>query len=202
MPPDWQLSVWLTSLAGDYPALDELMKVIASNYFAPRVSALIVLFLWFGTRDSVRREHTQKVIVCVAAAMLLGFLTAELISLIQFHCGDLWARPYDNHPEARKAMELLYFTLPDSSFPSAAMCGLAAVAAGLWCVDRRASALVWILVGLWGFGRIYVGIHYPIDVAGGMLIGVLSAFVGLKLTQAADPAVSSLVRLGKRVYIA
>lgn len=163
---------------------------------------IIVLCLWFGTRDSARREHNQKVLLAVGTGVLLCFGVAELFGLIQNSVGDFWARPYDNHTEAEEAMELLFFRLPDSSFPSNAMCGIAPIATGLWFAHRRASILVWGLVLLWGFGRVYVGIHYPLDVVGGIALGIVGTLLTLKLMRTIDPLVSCFLRGVRRVYLA
>lgn len=202
MPPDSELSVWITSLYDNWSVFDEVMKVLASNYFAPKVAAIIGLCLWFGTRDSARREHNQKVIVCVAVGTIMAFVVAETLCLIQDHTGDFWARPYNNHEEAALAMENLYFPLPDSSFPSNAMCGLAAIAAGIGFADRKAAKILWVLVVLWAFGRMYVGVHYPSDIIGGILIGVTCALIGRKVVLAFESKVLSLLRLGRRFYLA
>jgi undecaprenyl-diphosphatase len=142
------------------------------------------------------------VIICVITGVLLGFFVADFLCLIQDHTGDFWARPYDNHLEAFTAMELLYFPLPDSSFPSNAMCGLAAIAAGVGFADRRAAVVVWVLVILWGLGRICVGIHYPVDIVGGILIGCATALVGRKVVMYFNPILSWFLGKARRVYLA
>ena len=204
MPPDWELAGWITDLYGHSTFLDELMRILASNYFAPKVVVVIGLLIWFGTRVPSQREHNQKVIVGVAVGTMLGFLIAEALCLLQDHIGDFWSRPYDNEriPQAYEVMNALYFPLPDSSFPSNAMCGLAAIAAGIGFASRRAAVAIWILVVLWAFGRVYVGVHYPIDIAGGILIGCTAAFVGRKLVLVFDPAVTAFLRFARRIYLA
>ena len=202
MPPDAPLSVWLTGFAGDWAVLDASMKVVASNYFNTRIAAIVLMCLWFGTRDSVRREHNQKAIVAIAVGALFAFGIAESLTLIQDHIGDFWARPYDSHAQGQSAMDLLYFKLPDSSFPSNAICGIVVIAIGLWFADRRASIFVWAIVLLWGFGRVYVGIHYPLDILGGILIGTVSIILGRKLVRAFDPQVSLLLSTVRRFYLA
>jgi undecaprenyl-diphosphatase len=61
------------------------------------------------------------------------------------------------------------------SFPSghtAAAFGSAMAIGRIWPQGR---ALWWTLAVLMGYSRIYVGHHYPIDVLGGALVGVLVA---------------------------
>ena len=202
VPPDWQLSVWITSLAGKNACLDEVMGVLASNFFVPALTALVLLFLWFGARGATKREQNQKTIIRMAPGVLLAFLAVVVLNWAQAEYGNFWERPYVNHPEAENAMRLLYWPLSDSSFPSNAITGLAAAAAGIWFADRRASAIIWILVGLWGLGRIYVGIHYPIDVAGGMLIGSVSALLAINLVPETSRVPSWLLKQAKRFCVA
>ena len=202
MPPDWYLSVWITDLVGRNSVVDEVMGIVASNYFAPRLAIMVVLLVWFGTRDAIQRLYSQKAIISIAIGVAIAFTVAESLCLIQDRLGDLWTRPYDTHPEAQAAMDQLYHKLPDSSFPSNAMCGIAPIAAGLWYANRRASIAVWALVFLWGLGRIYVGIHYPSDIAGGILIGVFSLLIAQKLVWAFDKEITSLVGGARKLYLA
>jgi membrane-associated phospholipid phosphatase len=82
------------------------------------------------------------------------------------------------------------------------MCGLAAIAAGIRFADRRAAIIVWILVSLWAFGRIGVGVHYASDIAGGILIGCTAAYIGRKVVLAFESKVLVLLKLGRRFYLA
>jgi hypothetical protein len=88
MPPDWQFSGWVTDLVGHSAIFDGLVDVLASNYFAPKVAAIILLFMWFGTRGSVNRENNQKVIVCVAVGTNSTSRSPIHLSL-QMQCADL-----------------------------------------------------------------------------------------------------------------
>jgi membrane-associated phospholipid phosphatase len=51
-------------------------------------------------------------------------------------------------------------------------------------------------------GRIYVGIHYPIDVAGGMLIGSVSALLAINLVPETSRVPSWLLKQAKRFCVA
>ena len=59
----------------------------------------------------------------------------------------------------------------DPSFPSdhAVMAG--AVAAGLFLAHRRLGAVAALLAIAMAFTRVYVGAHFPLDVAAGLVIG-------------------------------
>lgn len=66
----------------------------------------------------------------------------------------------------------------DAGFPSdhAVMAGAATV--GLWLVNRRLGLLAAIAAAVMGFARVYVGAHYPQDILGGYVLGVLVSLSG------------------------
>ena len=202
MPPTWQVSVWFTNSVGNCHLLDDCMQVLSSNYFAPQVMSIILWCLWFGTRNPERRRHNQKVLIAVTIGSILASVIAEVFVILQDKVGIFWDRPYDNHPEALEAMELLYFRLPDPSFPSNAICIFTAAAVGVWFASHRASLALWAVLVLWALGRIYVGIHYPIDIFGGIALGCIAALIARKLVQIFDTQVSSLLRLIQRLHLA
>ncbi len=63
------------------------------------------------------------------------------------------------------------------SFPSGHAALFFALAMGLWYMNRRWGVTYLILALLNGFARIFVGVHYPLDVLGGALIGIGSAYI-------------------------
>jgi len=83
-------------------------------------------------------------------------------------------RPYTSIPNAL----LLVGRSADYGFPSdhATMAG--AVATGLLYVNRRLGVLTWCVAVLMAFSRVYVGAHYPHDVAAGLALGATVIVLG------------------------
>jgi undecaprenyl-diphosphatase len=107
-----------------------------------------------------------------AACVWVSDLTALAVKLIVGR-----PRPFAQVPEADP---LLGGTL-GSSFPSGHAATALAGAVILAVLVRRAIPALFALAALISFSRVYIGVHYPLDVLGGAAIG---AAVGLAFAYA------------------
>ena len=82
-------------------------------------------------------------------------------------------RPYVRFPELT-----VLTTIPsDSSFPSGHTAASFAVAAGVYMAGwKKTGVVLYVFSGVIGFSRIYLGVHFPSDVIGGAVVGVLCAW--------------------------
>ena len=139
--------------------------VAYATYGVILFAGLLVVGWWLARRSGSARRTAAAVWAGIGTVLAVGL---NLVSLVHE------ARPYTVIPHAL----LLVPASADPSFPSdhATMAG--AVAAGLFLVNRRLGVIAGALALLMGFARVYVGAHYPIDVAAGLAVGAAVVLLG------------------------
>ena len=63
------------------------------------------------------------------------------------------------------------------SFPSGHAAWFFAMAMTVWFINRKWGAWFFIFAIVNGIARVYVGVHWPLDIVGGAVVGILSALV-------------------------
>lgn len=112
-------------------------------------------------------------------AVLLALLTGALITNVVLKPLFARTRPY----EVIEGLVLLVHRQKDYSFPSGHSCAAFAGAAVCYRrLPRPYGTGLLILAGLLAFSRLYVGVHYPSDVLGGIMTGLLAAWTALKIS--------------------
>jgi undecaprenyl-diphosphatase len=154
---------WINGFAGRSPFLDALMIGLAEwlAYGAP----LLLLVLWFWPGPT-RRERRITAVLTVGG-MLLALGVADLPSVVYFR-----PRPFRSHDVTLLVREPL---LP--SFPSTHMAAMTALAVGLSEHLGRWQYVAWGVTAGSMLARVYVGAHYPTDVLGGFVDGLLVGLV-------------------------
>ncbi|HEY1488613.1 MAG TPA: phosphatase PAP2 family protein, partial [Micromonosporaceae bacterium] len=66
----------------------------------------------------------------------------------------------------------------DAGFPSDHATASGALAVGILLASRRLGWMAALLGALIAFSRVYVGVHYPVDVVAGLLLGAAVALLG------------------------
>jgi membrane-associated phospholipid phosphatase len=194
LPLDRSWFLHVNSFARATPWLHDAVRAYA-QYGVVLFAALLVWSWWIarGRRD----------LATMAAALWAPVGTLIAVGLNQ-PLGN-WIhepRPYTS----LRHVEVLVARSSDFSFPSdhAVMAG--AVAAGVWLVSRRLGLLASVAALLMGFARVYVGAHYPGDVAIGLIFGAVVTLLGyvvlhrvleLIVTRLARTPVSRLLHSGR-----
>ncbi|QDQ87745.1 undecaprenyl-diphosphatase [Alcaligenaceae bacterium SJ-26] len=128
-------------------------------------AGMVALWLRNAPRD---RELALRTFVALALTITSSFLI-----------GEIWMRP-------RPFLDGLgpaWMPHRDSpSFPSNHASIMMASAFCLWYAGRRATALAWGWVTLFvSLARIYLGVHYPLDIVAGWLLGAATATIAWRV---------------------
>jgi undecaprenyl-diphosphatase len=165
---DWSLFHLLNGLLSDHPALSDYVEDFAS-YWAVPIFVVATFGLWLLDRPG---PWYRFKIACLSglSAAALGLLANQLIA-------HVWPRerPFAAHPH-----ETLLLVSPshDPSFPSDHATAAFAIAVSVALIGGRLAGAAFLAgATVIGVSRIFVGLHYPGDIAGGALIGLASALV-------------------------
>lgn len=192
MSLDLQLFRLINGLAGQSPLLDAGMRLLVNEYFVPTTLSLVLVALWFGGWEADEREINQRAVLQAILSLALANGLVKFCNLIYFR-----PRPFAAHP-----VNLLFYRPSDSSLPSNPAAVGFALATAVWLHNRRAGAIMYVLAALFALARIYCGVHYPLDVVAGGLIGALSAYLVVRKLGFLDPLITLAIRVGQRLYLA
>jgi undecaprenyl-diphosphatase len=154
-----------------------------------------LVFLWFATRDRINREKNQQAILIT----LMGIgITNVLVAL----CNQFYfrVRPFNELPAS--SVNLLFYRPHDSSFPSNFTAALFAIGVAIYFKNKKCGIALLVISFLGGFARIFVGIHYPLDILGGAAIGVFGSFLAYEISKLIAPGISGLLNLLRKIYLA
>lgn len=107
-------------------------------------------------------------------ALLLTFISIPfVVILIKFiHVFIFTPRPFVDN----EILPLVNY-YSDASFPSRHASIMSAVAFS-YVFTKSKWAILFILLMIWvGISRIFVGVHYPLDILGGILVGIISVAI-------------------------
>jgi len=147
---------------------DLLMPVITDPepFLVPFAGAGIALLVWGGRKGRL----------AVVTALVLLFVSNAANELVKF-----WIqRP--RPCQALEAVRLLVGCTHSLSFPSSHAANITAQAL-LASLYRPLAFPLFLVAALVGYSRVYVGVHYPADVAGGVLVGLIAAAVCIRLAR-------------------
>ena len=154
------------------PLLDKILAFITSLGNAGIIWIVLAVFLLILPK-------TRKTGIIVAAALLMDLILCNLI------LKNLVARvrPYD----VNTAIAILIKKPLDFSFPSGhTAASFAAMTALFLAKMKKAWIAALVLAVLIAFSRLYFYVHYPTDVLGGAVVGILSGIIGYAIVEKLD----------------
>ena len=130
---------------------------------------MILLFAWFWLRGNY---DTKKQILKAFIFTSIAILISQCISHVYYH-----PRPF--------VMEIgrtLIYHAPNGSFPSDHMLIFSSIAFSyLFSAQRKLGISLLVMAWLVAWSRVYLGVHFPLDMLGAFLLAFALNFFGLKL---------------------
>ena len=153
-------------------AFDEL-SVFVAVYLIWVVMAVIFFYLF---KNDSRKAAVRDIMVVFGAAAA-GYAIAVIVKNI-FQS----MRPFDVLTSVRSLIDESGY-----AFPSGHTTLLASFTGALWYGHRKAALWVGVATVLVGAARIIVGVHWPIDILGGLLIGLATGLVAQRIAKRVLP---------------
>ena len=165
---DLTILQFFTQLGGNTPAFDQLVVLIVSNDLVKGGPILAFLWWFWFKPDPAQHSRREIIISCMFAALIAAAASRGLAHAVMIH-----QRPFlipgllISHP-----MQELWEDKA-SSFPSDHAALAFALVTGLFLISRKIGLAMGVYaLALVGIPRMYLGIHWPSDVLGGVALGI------------------------------
>lgn len=164
MPFNQEIFLQIYSLGNRNTFFDQLMIFGAENLIW--ITAFLVIFLGvFG------REKEHKALFLSISGAVISEILIFLIHLFIF----------EPRPFITLSINPLINIADSAGFPSVHTTLTAVPAFAYFFVKSKWTPLFMFFLIWVGLARIYVGVHYPFDILGGILVGLISIFLSSKL---------------------
>lgn len=184
---DAAIFLWINGWAGRFAPLDTLGQVLGSDFFVPSILTLFLIALWFDS-EGAGSEGRRLALRIVVALLLANTLVATL------NLAYPRPRPFSTLP-----VHILTYRPSDPSFPSNAAAVAAVFPAVLWRRRPRLAGSAGLLGLAISLSRIFVGVHYPLDILAGWMVGGIAAAVVWRLNPRLKPLLNRTASMAERL---
>jgi undecaprenyl-diphosphatase len=174
----------LHQVSANCPSLNDFMFFISDNDFlASGIVVSVFWFYWFQQNNDIVEK--RKKIINALISCLIAIAVGRLLTRIL---------PFTIRPVLNPDLTNLYpfHTVADtlnsnSSMPSDHAVLYLALATGIYLISKKVGVIALIYIFTFGlFPRVYLGLHYPIDIFVGGIVGILITLIYSHLKIAAQ----------------
>lgn len=174
---------WINNFAGSSKLLDTLMIAITNS--AAYVAILFMLILWFNNGKKENAIRKQYTVLYTTLSVSIALLVNVLIHAVYYH-----PRPFITHH-----VNQLVPHAADSSFVSDHSVLVFSIAFVFILRGEKLKyiALIWAI--LVGASRMYVGVHYPLDILGAAFLTFITSGLVMQSARIFEPLASFIFKM-------
>lgn len=163
MTLDITLLYFLNNLAGKSQIFD-ILTIFLANYFQYFLVIVFLLLLYFSAYS--KRDKLCIFWVTTVSVIVARFGIVEIIRLFYHR-----PRPFITYP-----LRPLFLN-NEWSFPSGHSTFFFAMATAIFLYNKKWGIWFFIAAVLVSISRVIAGVHYPSDILGGLIVGVITAYI-------------------------
>jgi undecaprenyl-diphosphatase len=153
----------LNGLAVNYPALNPLFAFMGREFVY--IAGIILVYFLLAHKD--KKIGARELAVMIMVAGVAWFIADILKGVFDT------VRPFVDDPNVMQ----LFPKDADGAFPSGHATFFSALAMTMWFYNRKVA--LWLIASalVIGVGRVISGVHWPGDILGGYVLGILVSVV-------------------------
>lgn len=169
MTLDIKLLYFFNNFAGKSQVFDALIVFLAAylQYFLVAVFLVLLYFAAYSKREKLYLFWTTALSIAVARGVI-----TEIIRFLYNR-----PRPFLTLSVSKLLSNGWFYSDTEWSFPSGHSAFFFAMATAIYFYHKKWGVWFFIAAILMNISRIVAGVHYPSDILGGAIIGIIAAYV-------------------------
>lgn len=184
---DYSIFRLLNSIAGKNVFLDAVIAVFA--VYLVYAVVVILVFYWFVNKDKLAAR--AAVVHAFFSFVLAKLIITEAIRLV-------WHRP---RPFETCGVVELFNKGSEPSFPSGHASAMFAISMSVYLYNKKLGGMLFAGAAIISISRVISGVHYPFDIAAGVVIGIFAPLILRKvLGKRIKSAAAAVSNFSDRVF--